>query len=158
VLAEDRMVVLLNRHGHGPAQNVADAPLTATGANHSATQGISFLGTVAHFTDANPLAIVGDYTATITWGDGQTSSGTITPDGNGGFTVLGTNVYTQTGAFAFTVAIADKDGAQTTAKGTITVNAGPDAPVTAAGSSIAATARVAFNGTVATFTDADATV
>jgi hypothetical protein len=158
VLAQDRLLVLLNRLGPGTAQNVADAPLTAAGANHRATQGIPFLGTVAHFTDANPLGLVSDYTATITWADGHTSPGTITPDGHGGFTVLGTNVFSQTGPSAVNVAIADKDGAQTTASGTITVDSGPDAPLTAAGSAIAATARVAFAGTVATFTDADASV
>ncbi|HEV3343847.1 MAG TPA: FG-GAP-like repeat-containing protein, partial [Pirellulales bacterium] len=156
VLVGDRLAVLLNRRGHGPSQTVADAPLTATGANHPATQDAEFLGTVAHFTDANPLATIGDFTATITWGDGHTSPGTIMPDGNGGFTVLGSNMFSMIGTFAVTTTIADRDGAVATVNGNVTVATGPDAPLTASNASIAATARVAFTGTVSTFTSSDA--
>ncbi|HEV3080235.1 MAG TPA: FG-GAP-like repeat-containing protein, partial [Gemmataceae bacterium] len=158
VLAGDRLAVLLNRRGHGPAQNVADAPLTATGTNHPATKDVTFLGTAAHFTDANPLATVGDFTATIAWGDGHTSPGTIMPDGNGGFTVLGSNVFSTTGTFAVTAVVEDRDGTGATVSGSVIVTAGPYTLLSAAGTSIAATARVAFTGTVSTFTSSDASV
>ena len=60
------------------AATVADAALTASGTPVSATEGNAVTATVATFTDANPLATTADFTATITWGDGTTSDGTIT--------------------------------------------------------------------------------
>ena len=48
--------------------------------------------TVATFTDANPSATAGDFTATIDWGDGQTTTGTVT-EKNGVFSVAGSNTY-----------------------------------------------------------------
>jgi hypothetical protein len=157
MLTGDRLAVLLNRRGRGPTQNVADASLTATGADHPATANATFLGTLAHFTDANPNASIDDFSAAITWGDGQTSAGTILSDGEGGFTVLGSHVFSTVGTYAVSTAITDKDGAGATASGNVSVTAGPDAPLTAIDSSIAATARVSFTGTVAMFTSTDAT-
>src|SRR5439155_27065702 len=63
--------------------NVADATLTATGGfTVTATEGKdSGNQTVATFTDANPTAPVSDFAATIDWGDGSTSAGTIDQHG-----------------------------------------------------------------------------
>jgi hypothetical protein len=44
----------------------------------------SFTGVVAIFTDADSNGTATDYQATIAWGDGTTSSGTIQADPNGG--------------------------------------------------------------------------
>src|SRR5262245_694156 len=73
--------------------NVKDAPLLAQGVSFTATEGASFTGVVAAFTDLNKFGKLGDYTATITWGDGHTSVGTVSADGSGGFLVTGTNTY-----------------------------------------------------------------
>ena len=43
---------------------------------------------VATFTDANPLTTADEFTATINWGDGTSSSGTVVADDGGGFDVL----------------------------------------------------------------------
>jgi hypothetical protein len=150
-----RVAVLLDRPSAAPAQNVADAPLSASGLNHTATQGAPFLGSVARFTDADPLATLDDYTATITWGDGQTSAGTVRADGSGGFTVLGNHTFGQTGALSVTVVITDRDGSTASVSDTITVGSGPDAPLTAIGKTITATSLVPFTGVVATFADPD---
>ena len=57
---------------------VADAPLTATGVNVSATEGASTGSVVvAKFTDAYPGNHTADFTATIAWGDGHMSAGTV---------------------------------------------------------------------------------
>jgi hypothetical protein len=76
---------------------VADAAITAAAATPSAEEGNVFDGLVATFTDADPAAVSADFSATIQWGDGHTSAGTIAPDGQGGFTVSGQNTYAEYG-------------------------------------------------------------
>src|SRR5262249_17748640 len=76
---------------------VRDAPLTATAPSVRATAGAPFTGVIVSFTDADPNGTAGDYTATIFWGDGTTSPGTITPNGKGGFNVTGTTTYAAAG-------------------------------------------------------------
>jgi hypothetical protein len=61
---------------------------------------------VATFTDPGGPEAAGDYSATIQWGDGSTSTGTITgPDAGGVFTVLGSNAFAEEGTFQATVTI-----------------------------------------------------
>jgi len=49
---------------------------------------------VATILDNDPSATSSSFTATIDWGDGTTSAGTITVDPNGGFDVSGSHTYT----------------------------------------------------------------
>ncbi len=133
--------------------SVLDAPLNAAGLPFTATEGSAFTGAVATFTDLNPNSLAGDFQATITWGDDGATQGTVTSDGQGGFIVTGTHTYTFFGSYAFSVEIIDLiGGASTTAFGTATVL---DAPLTAHGVTITATAGGGFLGQVATFTDAN---
>jgi hypothetical protein len=97
---------------------VSDAPLTPSGKAVTPVTGSSFAGVVASFTDADPNGTAGDYTATITWGDGQTSAGTIAANGSGGFNVSGTNTYAADGIYAITVTITDAGGSTATASTT----------------------------------------
>jgi uncharacterized delta-60 repeat protein len=99
----------------------ADAPLTATGTTVSPTAGAPFTGIVASFTDADPASNVSQYTATITWGDGNTSAGTIAANSSGGFNVTGTNTYAAAGTYTITVQISDVGGATATATSTANV-------------------------------------
>ena len=135
---------------------VADAALTANGSPVSATEGSSTgTVTVATFTDANPSATAGDFTATINWGDGTSSSGTITEDPNTKiFSVNGAaHTYTEEGHYTITATIADVGGSTTTATSTATV---ADAALTASGSPVSATEGSSTGTvTVATFTDAN---
>jgi hypothetical protein len=131
---------------------VVDAPLTAAGVAPSATEGVSFSGVVATFADANPNSTAADFTATITWGDGQTSAGTITANPAGGFVVSGTNTYAEEGSYPVTVSILDQGGATAAASTTAAV---VDAPLNATGLTLSATESAAFHGAVATFTDAN---
>jgi hypothetical protein len=130
---------------------IADAKLTATMASIDPTEGAPFSGPVATFTDADPNGAAGDYTATITWGDGHTSMGTVSATG-GGFAVSGTNTYATNGPYSVTVAISDTGGATTSVSGPVGVG---DAPLTAALGHPTPVEGEAFSGPLATFTDGD---
>ena len=102
---------------------VADAALSATGAPVSATAGAQFSGTVATFTDADLAGAASDYTATISWGDGSTSAGTISSVPSGGFAVTGSHTYANAGVYQTSVTITDAGGA--TAAATSSANVAP---------------------------------
>src|SRR5262249_10240316 len=63
------------------AANVADAALTAGALTPpTATENVGFSNVVLfHFTDANSAAAASDFTATVTWGDGNTQDSTNNP-------------------------------------------------------------------------------
>jgi hypothetical protein len=71
----------------------------------------NFSGPVATFTDPDTTGNASDYTATIAWGDGTSSSGTV--DGTGPFTVSGSYTFP---SFAdtrqVTITITDNSGAE----------------------------------------------
>ena len=119
------------------------------------TEGASFSGTVAHFTDASNTATASDFTATIAWGDGSTNTGTITAANGGGFNVAGTHTYTEEGSQNFTVTITNSHGTGGTANASSTATIA-DAALHSAGVAITATEGTALTGvTVASFTDDD---
>ncbi len=66
--------------------------LSATGVNVSANVAEPFTGTVATFTNPDPVGTADSYFATITWGDGTSSAGSITGSGTL-LTVTGTHTY-----------------------------------------------------------------
>jgi len=130
--------------------DVADAPLTAAGSSISTTEGSGFSSTVATFTDANPLSTASDFSAAINWGDGSSSSGTITAGGSD-FIVSGAHTYASVGTFTATVVITDVGGSTATADTTAVV---ADANVMAGTlTSISPTEGLAYSGKVATFSD-----
>ena len=93
IFAGDRPVVVL------------DAPVTVTGVNLNPRAGAAFTATVATFTDDNPFGVAGDFTATINWGDGQTSTGSVRDNPLGGFEVTGSHTYASAGVFTTTVTV-----------------------------------------------------
>ena len=152
---------------------VTDAALSATATPVSATQGTSFNGTVATFTDANPLSQASDFTATIAWGDGTAATaGTVATNAGGGFKVTGTHTYSKTGSFTTTITINDVGGSTASATGTATVSpprpvvtsvspsAGPTAggtSVTITGTNLGIATAVKFGANAATVTTNTAT-
>lgn len=129
---------------------VADAPLHAVATTAIATVGTAFTGTVATFTDDNPGATIADFHATITWGDGHTSSGTIVPPTAPTriFSVSGSNLYSTSGQFAVAVTINDVGGMSATANSTVT------AAFAASGSNLSPVEGQPFNNSlVASFSD-----
>jgi hypothetical protein len=145
---------------------VSDANLAGTAVNISPIEGEAFDGMVATFSDADPLGAPTDYTATISWGDGASSSGTIQqcvvadacPDGITDFKVVGTHTYAEEGTPSggsgnLSVHIADAGAsADTTSAPTVA-----DAPiaVTGAGTIQALAGQALTNQLVATFLDGD---
>ena len=101
--------------------------LAASGTAVSASEGQQFSGQIATFSDADnqpPSA----YSATITWGDGQSSAGTVSQTGTGAYAVSGTNTYADEGSYPVSVQITDIDGTSAQASSTATV---ADAALTA---------------------------
>ena len=69
---------------------------------------------VATFSDTDTLDMAGDFTATIDWGDGVTTTGTVVGS-NGSFTVDGGHTYADEGSDAASVALThNPDGAHAT--------------------------------------------
>jgi hypothetical protein len=89
---------------------IGDAALAGSANSIKVVRNITFTGTVATFTDANPTAPQMDFTATIAWGDGSTFPGTITQPGGVGtqFVVGGTHTFGNPGNLTMTVTITDK--------------------------------------------------
>jgi len=129
---------------------VADATLTGSARSVSAVEGSSFSGTVFSFTDGNPNGAPADFTATVNWGDGNASSGSVATNGSGGFDVTAAHTYAEEGSFTISTTVTDVGGS--TAHGTSTATVA-DAPLTASGRSIVSLNPVST--VVASFTDAD---
>jgi hypothetical protein len=88
---------------------VSDAGLSGQGA---AVNGFQFVPLsqvlVATFNDADTTRTPSHYQATISWGDGTSSPGTITAGASAGaFNVLGDHTYSASGTFTTSVAITD---------------------------------------------------
>jgi ELWxxDGT repeat protein len=132
---------------------VADAPTWAGRVYQRTTEGQTFTGTVATITDGSPLGKVSDFTATIQWGDGTTTNGTVTQTGPGKFAVHGGHTYAAAGTYTVTVTARDAGGATSTAKSTLLVD---DAPLTAVlPKTLATVSPPASQTVVAGFTDAN---
>jgi hypothetical protein len=133
--------------------------LTATGYDLSGNEGQQVNGIVATFTDVtNPINLPGDFTANINWGDGSSSDGTITAQGNL-FVVRGSHTYAEKGSYSISVRIKDDDSgvASASASSTATIS---DAPLNATGIPVTATEGQVFPNefriaAVARFTDAN---
>ena len=83
----------------------ATAPTaTGTGIDVSPTAGEVFTGTVASFTGVT-LNSLSSYSATIDWGDGHDTTGTITANDSGGIDVSGTHAYADSGSFTVTTTL-----------------------------------------------------
>ena len=94
----------------GFAPPIPDAPITARGITFGATEGVTFTGAVATFTDPDPNSTAAEYKATIDWGDSTPiTPGTISGPMGGPFTVSGTHMYAEEGSYVVTVVITDID-------------------------------------------------
>jgi hypothetical protein len=141
---------------------VADAPLSPVAGSvvntaidgSTIVEGKSFLAHVAAFLDADPSGAVGDYTATINWGDGSApTQGTVTTGSGGQFVVSGGHAYAEDGTFNVLAFVGDAGGSTTVVAATVSV---ADATLTSSPIAGAFSAEGAtFSGLVATFADAD---
>ena len=143
--------------GTNSTATVADAALTGSAAaSVTATEGATATLTNATFTDANPGDHSADFSGTINWGDGTTStfdSSAVSYNSNGTYTVAGSHTYAEEGTDNITVTVNDDGLKTTTITGTATV---ADAALTgSAAASVTATEGATATLTNATFTDAN---
>jgi hypothetical protein len=141
---------------------VVDAPLSGTASPLVVTEGKTVQAVVATFTDANPSAQFSDFDATISWGDGVVTTGTVSAAKDSGFQVTGSHAYAIVGTYAVNVLITDHGGAagstgigkaETELNGTAVVT---EAPLTPGGAEIHSSERASTGTVVAgTFTDAN---
>jgi hypothetical protein len=134
---------------------IAVRTLAGQMALNAATEGTALPNStaVATFTDNVTSDAAGDFTATIVWGDGTTTSGTVVGS-NGSFTVEGGHTYADEAGEPVSVTLTHTaDQAQATASGNVAVAEGD--VLTAHSTPIFAAVNRAFSGAVATFTDAD---
>jgi uncharacterized protein (TIGR03118 family) len=117
------------------------------------TEGTSFTGVIAKFTDADKNTDPGRYAASIHWGDGNVSRGTIAADPGGGFDVFGTHTFATSGVFRITAQIGDTDGDMASVS---TSNVVAQAPLIAIGAPVRPTRNgVVPTTAVAVFIDGD---
>jgi hypothetical protein len=133
---------------------VDSASITPAGQTLSAVEGAPFYAVVASFVDGNPLAPAASFSASITWGNGNTSPGIINAQGNGHFTVSGTNTYDYPGKDPISVSIDDIGGATAIASSMAVVAGAALAPA-ASSTEFTAFQGNAFSGAVAAFNDAN---
>jgi large repetitive protein len=135
--------------------NVADGnTFTAHPMTFVANPGQTFTGTIATFSDTNPLVRGSDFSATIDWGDGSsTTTGSVTAAG-GSVTVSGSHSYSSGGVVkSVAVTINENPPSTGTASSSTTSTAVvPRGDVTGTGGTFSATATTAGSPqTLATF-------
>src|ERR1700751_4655519 len=122
-----------------------------------ATETVALAGTtdVASFTDTNTSELASAFTATIDWGDGTTTTGTVVGS-NGNFTVEGGHTYTDENQFPALVTVPrTADSSQLLIAGTVPV-ADTDVFSNLHGNTITFTPNTPLtNVTVATFSDSN---
>ena len=134
---------------------VVDAPLTPIPTTIDAVEGARFSGIVGSFDDANPNAPLTDYTVTINWGDGESSSANITQPGGTGttFDVSGVHTYVKYGTYQITIEVDDVGGSTTEIDSTADV---ADAAISPVPTTITEVVGAQFNNVVVgSFLDAD---
>ncbi len=103
------------------AAAISDAPLSPTFIALAPVAGTaSFSGTIAIFADTNPKSNLADFSASIDWGDGSTTTGAITRAVDGTYAVIGSKTYAGIGSYPVRVTINDV-AATTVAEGRLTV-------------------------------------
>jgi VCBS repeat-containing protein len=127
--------------------------LTPGGVQFFPIRGVTYNNVVATFTDSDHVTPASDFVATIDWGDGTTTPGTVSGS-NGSFSVSGAHTYNSSGQKSVSVTVADDapGTATTTAHSTAKV----DVPPVAHNGSASGNEDTTING-AAVATDADNT-
>jgi len=86
--------------------NIASSGLTISPVSVTAIETQTFSGTMATFTDAGSTDTAAQYSATINWGDGTSSTGAVSGTA-GTFTVAATHAYADEGSFPINVQVVD---------------------------------------------------
>jgi hypothetical protein len=129
--------------------NLSPSTVAITMSPFQAVEGATFAGSVAMLTSTNPAAVASDFTATVQWGDGYSSAGSITSNPSGGFLVSAMHVYAEAGTYTVVVTAGESGGSPAIGSESVTV---ADAALHASGLALPASSTP-FSGVVATFTD-----
>jgi PKD repeat protein len=95
------------------ATAAATESLAVTAVPLTLTEGQSYNGPVATFIDSAIGDSVGSYTASIAWGDGATSPGTVFGSDANGWTVSATHLYQEEGTYTISTTVNDSAGPAT---------------------------------------------
>jgi hypothetical protein len=128
-----------------------EQPIIVKSTTINAVEAKSFSGVVATASDADPASTGSEYEATIEWGDGESSTGTVSGTG-GSFEVTGSHTYADEGSFPVKVTLTDTDTPANQGSATSTAKVA-DAALSATG--VKTSSSPTFSGTVANFTDED---
>ena len=133
--------------------SVSDPAVAATAAGGlNAVEGTGSTFALTTFTDPGGAEALADYSATINWGDGSSSPGTIAYNASTGvFTVTGTHTYAEEGSNVSSVTIQHDGSAAVTVSST--VNVADPAVAFAAGSGLSAAEGAAAGFVMGSFTD-----
>lgn len=123
-------------------------PVDAVGVDLTAQENSTFTGPVASFTDPAGTGAISNYTASVDWGDGTVTAGTVALAGTT-YTVTGTHKYAEEGTYTVTTSIGHS-GVTAVATSTATVT---DPAVVVTGTPVAAVEGAPLTTTTATFTD-----
>ena len=75
--------------------------------------------------------MLSEYSASVNWGDGHTTGGTVTSDGSGGWIVTASHIYDDSGSYTLGVSITSNVGGSASASSTATIaNVAPTAGIT----------------------------
>jgi len=105
-----------------------------------------FAGNIARLGSADASSV-----ATIDWGDGAVSAGTVISDPVGGFLVTGGHTYAEEGAYSLAVSVTRTSSSVVTGSEAVAV---ADAALHAQGLTLGSS-RLTFSGALAAFTDDD---
>ncbi len=139
---------------------VSDPAVSVTAAGAlTATEAVGLTNVpVATFTDPGGAEATADYSATIDWGDGTVSAGTVSLSG-GAFTVGGSHAYAEDGNYGPSVTVGHEAAPAATASGSVSVQdplgisySAASKTVTITGSVFSFTQSTAPNGTTHTYT------
>jgi hypothetical protein len=93
--------------------------LSVTGTTVSATEGSAFNGVIA---SGNAYGITGSLTASITWGDGKSSTLNVTPASDGSYSVSASHTYVEEGQDTISITVSDSNGHSASTTDTATVS------------------------------------
>lgn len=103
---------------------VAQPSIIGAGATLTATQGATLSGaSVATFTRGDGLEPASGFSASIDWGDGQSSAGTVT-ESAGTYMVVGTHAYASSGSFTIDTTVT-VNGTSTSIAGSASIAPAP---------------------------------
>jgi len=116
-----KVTITINDHGAAATvmtmAKVSDAPLRMVGKSawFTVQKDQSFTRALVTFSDADPNGTAADYSATIYWGDGTSSAGSISQNGSC-FDVTGKHTYRRAGEHEIRIVVKDAGGALTRAE------------------------------------------